>query len=237
MESQEDYGEKLPDAQINRGDSLKYWNSVSADVGGMLGGYPQLSRIDLRGSHNFLTKLRRLAGDTSSQKLHLGVDCGAGIGRITEGFLSNVCETVDIVEPVEKFANVLKEGQLKKEGKVGDVHTIGLESWTPTKTYDLIWTQWCVGHLTDAQMVKYLERCGKALSPGGWIVVKENLSTHRFGEDLFDDVDSSVTRSDQKFRDIFEEAKLKLVRSELQTGFPKGLGLYPVKMYALKPSS
>jgi len=66
-------------------------------------------------------------------------------------------------------------------------------------------------------------------------VVKENLSTHRFGEDIFDDVDSSVTRSDQKFRDLFKQAGLQVVKAELQTGFPKGLGLYPVKMYALRP--
>src|SRR5271156_4754 len=229
-------GDVDADAQINHADSLKYWNSVSSDVSGMLGGFPQVSRIDLRGSQNFLTKLRRLAGDTANGNLSLGVDCGAGIGRVTEGFLSKACEVVDIVEPVEKFANVLKDGQLKKEGKVGDLYTVGLESWKPTKMYDLIWNQWCVGHLTDAQLVKYLERCGKALTPRGWIVVKENLSTHRFGADIFDDLDSSVTRSDEKFRAIFEQARLKVVRSELQTGFPKGLGLYPVKMYALRPA-
>jgi protein N-terminal methyltransferase len=140
------------------------------------------------------------------------------------------------VEPVVKFAQVLEDGALKQqEGKVGDVYVTGLQDWTPTKTYDLIWNQWCVGHLTDTQLVAYFKRCGAALSEGGWLVVKENLSTHRFGEDIFDDVDSSVTRSDQKFRDLFREAGLQIVKAELQTGFPKGLGLYPVKMYALRP--
>ena len=66
-------------------------------------------------------------------------------------------------------------------------------------------------------------------------MVKENLSTHKFGEDIFDNVDSSVTRSDQKFRDVFRQAGLHVVKAELQSGVPKGLGLYPVKMYALKP--
>ena len=228
-----------PDSKISTTASIQYWNAISPDVNGMLGGFPQISRIDLRGSLNFVTKLRRLSSNCqvrNAPKLPRAVDCGAGIGRVTEGFLTHICDVVDVVEPVVKFAQVLEDGALKQqEGKVGDVYVTGLQDWTPTKTYDLIWNQWCVGHLTDTQLVAYFKRCGAALSEGGWIVVKENLSTHRFGEDIFDHVDSSVTRSDQKFRDLFREAGLQIVKAELQTGFPKGLGLYPVKMYALRP--
>lgn len=52
--------------------------------------------------------------------------------------------------------------------------------------------QWCAGHLTDVQLVDYLRRCGAGLKDGGVLVVKENLSS--IDEDIFDDVDSSVTR-------------------------------------------
>jgi protein N-terminal methyltransferase len=73
---------------------------------------------------------------------------------------------------------------------------VGLEDWTPSSSedpkYDLIWNQWCLGHLTDSQLITYLEKCGKALRQGGLVVVKENLSTS--GEDVFDELDSSVTR-------------------------------------------
>lgn len=225
-----------PDTQIKHEDSIKYWDSVTPDVNGMLGGYPQISRIDLQGSKNFLNKLRRLAVPQVSlkEKLTLVVDCGAGIGRVTEGFLSHIAERVDIVEPVEKFGKILRAMKAEEDGKLEEVFAVGLEDWTPTKTYDLIWNQWCVGHLTDSQFVAYLIRCSKALSHGGWIVVKENLSTQAYGEDIFDDLDSSVTRSDQKFRDLFARSGLHVVKSELQTGFPKGLGLYPVRMYALQ---
>lgn len=75
------------------------------------------------------------------------------------------------------------------------VFNVGLEDWEPVDDvqYDLIWTQWCVGHLTDEQLVAYLERCKATLKPdGGFIVIKENLSTS--GSDAFDPVDSSVTR-------------------------------------------
>jgi protein N-terminal methyltransferase len=95
------------DSNINHVASMNYWSSVPATASGMpamLGEYPWYSRIELRGSKNFLAKVRRLVPALSSdEKIGLGADCGAGIGRVTEGFLSDVCEVVDIVEPVEKF--------------------------------------------------------------------------------------------------------------------------------------
>lgn len=67
----------------------------------------------------------------------------------------------------------------------------------------------------------------------GWIIVKENMSTDADGKDIFDEVDSSVTRTDKKFRALFEESGLVIAKTELQNGFPKKL--YPVRLYALRP--
>lgn len=245
-----------PDASINVSHSLDYWNSVSSDVTGMLGGYPQTSRIDLQGSSNFLTKLRRSKSQPSKQPLpplERVADCGAGIGRITKGLLLGVSRRVDVVEPVKKFTDELVQslgngewagdGEGKDgKGQVGEVINLGLQDWIPESgAYDLIWNQWCVGHLTDAQLVTYLERCKVGLvQPGGeeearrsWIVVKENLSTDIMHKDIYDDEDSSVTRSDVNFRRLFKEAGLKIVATEQQRGMPKEL--YPVRMYALRP--
>lgn len=44
-------------------------------------------------------------------------------------------------------------------------------------------------------------------------------------------------RTDEKFRVLFSEAGLKIIQTELQTGFPKNLGLYPVRFYALQPAT
>ncbi|KAF2007528.1 hypothetical protein P154DRAFT_378910, partial [Amniculicola lignicola CBS 123094] len=276
-----------PDASISHTASLQYWNSVSADTNGMLGGYPQTSRIDLQGSSNFLAKLRRrhhasrstpthtptntntntntAASPAASTKqaavfplLDRAADCGAGIGRITKGFLMGVARTVDVIEPVEKFtAELVREVEGVNDGgasraKIGEVINLGLQDWTPERGgYNLIWNQWCLGHLTDVQLVGYLERCREGLAgaeaeegedgEGGgggggreaWIVVKENMSTDIWGKDIFDEEDSSVTRSDAKFRGLFKEAGLKVVAEEVQRGFPKEL--YPVRMYALRP--
>lgn len=200
----------------------------------MLGGYPQVSRIDLRGSANFLAKLRRQSAPYDTQKtLGRGVDCGAGIGRVTAGFLSNVCDIVDVVEPVEKFAMEVKSAKMIGNSLLGETYVTGLEDWKPEKQYDLIWNQWCLGHLTDKQLVDYFKRCSKVLTGEGWIVVKENMSTKEDEADAFDVEDSSVTRTDKKFRKIFQEAELLLVKTELQPGFPKEL--YPVRFYALRP--
>lgn len=42
-----------------------------------------------------------------------------------------------------------------------------------------------------------------------------------------------MIRTDEKFRELFEKAGLKVLKTELAKGFPKGL--YPVRLYALKP--
>lgn len=95
------------------------------------------------------------------------------------------------MEPIAKFSDVLKG----KAG-VGKIFNTGLEDWSPEdsdeRMYDLIWNQWCVGHLTDVQLVSYLEKCGRAINEDGLIIIKENLSTN--DDDIFDEVDSSVTR-------------------------------------------
>jgi len=272
------------DSQISHADQLTYWSSQTADITGMLGGYPQVSRIDLQGSKTFISKVRRLSriqasssttsasqgtgqdeqnapsaqaaappSTKTAKKMKLALDCGAGIGRISSGLLLNVAEMVDVIEPVAKFTDVLKEQQPDpSQGQLGEIFNVGLEDWVPPedRRYDLVWVQWCLGHLTDKQAVAYLRVAAGALAgygdqPGtgvgdgegqvqGWIMVKENLSTDESGEDIFDDEDSSVTRSDAKFKRLFEEAGLKIVKMDTQSGFPKSL--YPVKMYALRPA-
>ncbi|KAK7708705.1 hypothetical protein SLS57_008921 [Botryosphaeria dothidea] len=227
-----------PDASINHAASIDYWNSVESTVNGMLGGFPQVSRIDLQGSSNFYNKLRRISGRKADELLPHVADCGAGIGRITLGFLLKIAQTVDVVEPVHKFTEQLKqtEGckQLIEAGRIGRITNVGLENWTldASYKYDLIWNQWCVGHLTDAQLVEYFKRCQDHLAESGFIVVKENMSTDLNGEDVYDEEDSSVTRTDEKFRQLFELAGLDIVLTEVQRGFPKVL--YPVRIYALR---
>ncbi|KAH8811168.1 alpha-N-methyltransferase NTM1 [Xylogone sp. PMI_703] len=218
----------MADSHINHQDARNYWQGIDADVNGMLGGFPYVSKVDLQSSKNILAKLG--IGSRLGKKVERAVDCGAGIGRVTENLLLSVAEAVDIVEPISKFTD-------KLQGKpgVGKIYNVGLEEWAPEeeldRKYDLMWHQWCVGHLTDMQLTAYLSKCILALKEGGWIIVKENLT--KSDEDIFDETDSSVTRTDQKFRQIFENAGLSIKKMENQKGFPAGL--YPVKTYVLQP--
>jgi len=157
--------------------------------------------------------------------------------------LTSIADVVDIVEPVAKFTDALKA----KPG-VGMIFNTGLEDWNLSAeyTYDLVWAQWCLGHLTSVQLVTFLRKCAEALSEEGYIIVKENLTS--IGSDIFHNEDNSVTRyvtwrmrmyflihcrCDENFRDLFREAGLKLVKTELQNGLPKVL--FKVRMYALQP--
>ncbi|RYO83844.1 hypothetical protein DL766_004140 [Monosporascus sp. MC13-8B] len=228
-----------PDCRVNTDHGKKYWEAAEADVNSMLGGVPlvegfsHVSRVDLQGSRSFLAKLG-IGNKQGRRSVGSALEGGAGVGRVTEGLLLDVAESVDVIEPVAKFTASLQD----KHG-VRKVFNVGLEEWQPidgTK-YDLIWNQWCLGYLTDEQLVQYLKRCKVALNPNkGLIVVKENISTS--GIDLFDDGDSSVTREDRKYQNLFREAGLRVIKADTQKGFPKTSPrrLFPVKMYALKPA-
>ncbi|THY89377.1 hypothetical protein D6C95_06838 [Aureobasidium pullulans] len=240
MSSNTSGAQAAPDSHIDTTAAISYWNSCDPSVTGMLGGFPQVSRIDLQQSTTFLAKLRRTSkSHPTSTPLSRIVDCGAGIGRITLGLLSKVSSITDIVEPVQKFTNQISEGdefkELREAGKIGEIYNVGLEAWEPEHTYDVIWIQWCLGQCTDSQVNALFTRLQKHLSPGGWIVLKENLSNNHLGEDVYDETDSSVTRTDEKFRALFKEAGLKIVSTELQRGFPKDL--YPVRIYAAQPEA
>lgn len=65
--------------------------------------------------------------------------------------------------------------------------------------FDIIWCQWCLGHLSQADLVEFFKRCKSALRDpeNGLIVVKENLCSNTdAGEPMivFDESDSSLTR-------------------------------------------
>jgi protein N-terminal methyltransferase len=217
-----------PDSRIDVTAAISYWSSIPATDAGVLGGHPQINSADLRGSYLFVARLLR----QTSTPLSRVVDCGAGIGRVTRGVLRKIATTVDIVEPIRAFTDHIKD-----EPYVGKIFNVGLEQWDVGEAgvYDMVWHQWCICQLPDTQVVDYLIRVQTALVPGGWIVIKENLVGREAEGDAYDHTDNTVTRSDRKFRNLFKQAKLEVVRGELQRGMPRNL--YRIVMYALQPAS
>eukprot|EP01018_Ginkgo_biloba_P016490 Gb_20319 [translate_table: standard] len=237
----EEIGEGAEDAQENLEGKRKewyskgvgYWEQVEASVDGVLGGYGKVNGRDVQDSNAFLVEIlgERLKGNSPL----VALDCGAGVGRVTKNLLLKHFHEVDLVEPVSHFLESARE-QLKatirtkaESHSAVNFYSIPLQEFTPeTGRYDVIWVQWCIGHLTDADFVSFFNRAKAGLKPGGFFVLKENVARNGF---VLDKEDHSVTRSDAYFRQLFNQAGLYLYRTKAQKGFPQGL--YPVKMYAL----
>ncbi|KAM4101480.1 hypothetical protein ACJW30_05G146100 [Castanea mollissima] len=107
------------------------------------------------------------------------------------------------------------------------------EEFTPdARRYDVIWVQWCIGHLTDDDFVSFFNRAKAGLKPGGFFVLKENIARTGF---VLDNEDRSITRSDSYFRELFQKCGLHIYQSKDQKGLPEEL--FAVKMYALTTDS
>lgn len=212
-------------------DGAMYWSSVDPSVDGMLGGFGNISNIDIEGSAKFLKGIFKLEKAPGKER---ALDCGAGIGRITKYLLKRHFKCVDLVEQNEIFLEKAVE-YLGKEERPEDKSKFfccGLQNFLPeNQNYDVIWCQWVLGQLTDTHLIDFFKRCTSGLKPNGVIIVKENITSS--GKVEMDDIDSSVTRTDSRFHYVFQTANLEIIRELPQKKFPQEL--YNVKMYALKP--
>lgn len=215
---------------INYKKSLQYWADVPPTVDGVLGGFGFISNADIEGSELFL---KSLLSSESAPCTNVALDCGAGIGRITKYLLLPHFESVDVVEPDEKFINSIKEYVGELASKLGTLYKVGLQEFVPVRKYDVIWNQWVLGYLTDEDLEAYLIRCRDSLSDNGIIVVKENVTSS--GKVEKDSTDSSVTRSFKQYIKIFKKCNLKRIKQCKQANFPNGF--YPVYMFALVPNN
>nr|CAG4643534.1 EOG090X0EJQ [Ilyocryptus agilis] len=211
-------------------DAAKYWQTVPATVDGMLGGLSEISDVDLKGSHRFLNSLYQIVECPGKER---ALDGGAGIGRVTRGFLMKNFATVDLVEQDKNFLDEAKRSLAVTNHRGLFFHS-GLQDFTPeTNAYDVIWVQWVLGHLTDEHLVEFLKRCRNGLKANGMIVLKENVTSS--GEVEMDHTDSSVTRPRNLIVSIAQKAGLRVIKEQKQQRFPTDL--YEVRMFALQPNN
>lgn len=78
-------------------------------------------------------------------------------------------------------------------------------------------------------MVEFFKRCKKGIKANGLIGLKENTALR---QRIYDEEDSSVTRTDAEYKRLFTAAGLRLIKEAKQTDFPPSL--FPVKMYMLE---
>lgn len=109
-------------------------------------------------------------------------------------FLQGTLQSFDPTHPLSSTELIGRVGYRPQSSPDSDINV----------PLDVAWCQWCLGHLSDVDLVSFLQRCKAALREGGrsLIVVKENLCRD-FGEELdtvvgprtvFDEQDSSLTR-------------------------------------------
>mmetsp|Transcript_2106 Transcript_2106/g.6601 ORF Transcript_2106/g.6601 Transcript_2106/m.6601 type:complete len:239 (+) Transcript_2106:82-798(+) len=214
-----------------------YWATTEPTNDGVLGGF-RVHEADIRDSRAFISPLL-------SSKPKRGLDVGAGIGRVTGGLLIELCEHVDLLEECVPFVEQARV-QLAHAGDRVNFLCMKMQDFAPEAgLYDLIWIQWCLGSLSDADVVAFLQRCRKGLAdPGGLLVIKDNVfdvqsctDAWEKGSDgakyLVDQNDNSVIRSREHFKALLDRCGLQQVcpprNADLGTD-----ELYPVEMHALR---
>jgi len=199
----------------------------------MLGGFDYISTIDAAGSAAFLAEF--VMGTNPRISKSVALDCGAGIGRVSKNLLLKIFETVDLLEQNPDFLEQAKTyiAQANTKNKLGKLICSGLQSFVPdSKRYDCVWIQWVLGYLTDEDLVQFFKRCVTGLKKGGIICVKDNINKKGF---IVHKDDSSITRSDEHYKEIFKKSGLQLIKEKPQTQFPEFL--FVVMMYALVPET
>ncbi|PVF95605.1 hypothetical protein CPB86DRAFT_817043 [Serendipita vermifera] len=190
------------------------------------------------------------------------LDVGAGVGRVTKDVLLHLFSSVVLLEPVQPLISVAVADSdnwkgIKNQEKSVSFIKRPLQQFDPSiylseddlfahvgaaldftdvdQGFDVVWCQWCLGHLSDKQLVRFLKMAQRSLRENGIIVVKENCcppAEDGEPDSVYDSDDSSLTRSHDAWLKLFQKARLTLVRQEIQRGFPAGL--YEVRAYALR---
>ena len=79
---------------MKNGDKIiQYWDEQPATISGILGGYENINKPDILTSQKMLEKTRAYISGYNT-----ALDCGAGIGRVSEAVLIPTFDTVDLLE-------------------------------------------------------------------------------------------------------------------------------------------
>ncbi|XP_017948420.1 uncharacterized protein LOC100145493 isoform X2 [Xenopus tropicalis] len=204
-----------------------FYRDVPATEEGMMGGFSELSDIDIESSREFL---RKFAGGPGKAGTDFALDCGSGIGRVSKNVLLPVFSNIELVDMMEPF---LEEAQnyLEEEGeRVETLYCYSLQDFAPpVRKYDVIWIQWVSGYLTDRDLLEFLIRCKNGLKDNGVIILKDNVARQGC---ILDPTDSSIIRDIHILRNIIEKSGMSILAEERQPGFPELC--IPIWMFAIQ---
>ena len=201
--------------------STNYWEKQERNDNGMLGGFPEVSGMDVLSSRDLIEKYQK-KGKLGNSK---AADCGAGIGRVAYLCLSDFFKHIDLIDPVADF---LAEAEKKlKDTVTYKSFVMGIQDWVPEDYYDCIWAQWSIMYLTDSDAISFLKRCRDHLSPKGMIFIKDNISskdltTKKELAQYFHE-DNGICRTYIHYIELFAKSGLKVIETEKQSHYPPNL--------------
>ena len=215
-----------------------HWASQEPTIKSVLGGFENSHLPDVKCSCELLNGL------ILSKQLTPGnaLDCGAGIGRVTEYVLSNFFKEIDLVEKDKKFIEKCKV-KFSGNNKIKNIYSSPLESFKFEKKYDLIWIQWCLENLEDEDLEPFINKCYNHLNEDGIIIVKENLynleekendkgeKEGEVNEFTYSDLDFSKQRPDAFYINFFLKNKFKIKLHFLNPNWPEDM--MPLCIYVL----
>lgn len=149
-------------------------------------------------------------------QLTTALDGGAGIGRVTKHVLLRRCGSVCLLEPCARWLKQSRRYLGNKRAQRCTFVCERLEAHAPPRhSYDLIWLQWCLQYLVDADVVQALRQLANALTANGVLILKENRPTQGPACEFHVDVPEGahgrydVTRPDAHHRWLFSCAGLR----------------------------
>lgn len=214
----------------------KYWASKDVSLKSVLGGFEESHLPDVKCSCELLQGL------ILSKQLNPGsaLDCGAGIGRVTEFVLTRFFKEIDLMEKNPKFVDKCKS-KFSSNEKIKKIYLSPLESFKFERKYDLIFIQWCLENLEDEDLVPFLNKCYDNLENNGLIIVKENLYNSPDSQSLsnenkekefeYSDLDYSKQRPDIFYINLFINNKFKIRNHFLNPNWPENM--MPLCVYVL----
>ncbi len=220
-----------------------HWSAAKADV---LGGIADEklhdgTKGDPEHSRAFLARhvSSAAAGEDGCRPPLSALECGAGEGRVTEAVLLKLCERVHLVELSDALLQKARRRLSSYDGRV--LYTQAhLRDFEPSQAYDVVWFQWCLGHLTDTSVVRLLTACRLAVQESEHkvgIFVKENVATPgecaggpAWGRYALDEANMAVIRTARHQRNLFKAAGLRVSRC---SRLAVSADLYGVVLYHL----
>lgn len=205
----------------------EHWESKDSSIKSVLGGSEITQLPDIKASNELLTGLIL----TKQLTPHRVIDCGAGIGRVTEHVLLDIFDEIDLMEQSSNFIETCKD-KFNSNGKVKNIYHSALQHFIFDRKYDLIWIQWCLENIEDSDLNSFLKKCYLALNENGLMIVKENYyKGDKEKESIYAELDLSKQRSDSTYLDLFKKNGFILKKHFLNPNWPSDF--MPLVVYVL----